>query len=87
MVNGFCDVQTAAKPTYLHRNGLRFVKPYIFKHENYAKKRWIGQSILQMYKDEFKMYNLDYIKKSIKYWKSPDPKFLGKIFVNSKNIN
>ncbi len=38
---------------YVIANGLRFVKPYFFVHEAYAKGRWYGRTVMEIFTKEF----------------------------------
>ncbi|XP_064641365.1 pseudouridylate synthase RPUSD2-like [Lineus longissimus] len=38
---------------YFFENGLRKVRPYFFTFSTYAKRRWVGRTILDVYSEEF----------------------------------
>lgn len=42
------------KPTYLFENGLRKVKPYYFEYKTFAKERWYGRTLLDVFRKEFR---------------------------------
>ena len=67
----------ASSPIYEVRNGLRFVKPYVHKFETFAKKRWWGQKLKDIFIKEFKAFNAEYYTSAIE---------LGKITVNGKTV-
>ncbi|XP_048253623.1 uncharacterized protein C18B11.02c-like isoform X2 [Haliotis rufescens] len=47
---------------YYYENGLRKVYPYYYTFTSYVKQRWLGRSILDVIKSEFKAYSEeDYI--------------------------
>jgi len=39
---------------------LRIVKPYNYEFTTYAKKRWIGRTILEVCSSEFRLYSSNY---------------------------
>ena len=52
----------------------------------HAKRRWIGQKLVDIYSHEFKAFSQDYYEKAITNWNTNDPNFNGKITVNKKNV-
>lgn len=59
-------------------NGLfRFVKPYNHEFTTFAKRRWVGQSLLEVFSREFKAFSTNYYTEAIKN---------GKIRVNGKQV-
>jgi tRNA pseudouridine synthase 9 len=42
------------KPEYYFENDLRKVRPYYFEYQTYAKERWLGRSILDVFLKEFR---------------------------------
>lgn len=36
------------------------MEPYVFSFRTFAKGRWIGKTLLDVYKSEFKAYSEDY---------------------------
>lgn len=42
-----------AAPTYVIQHGLRYVKPYIRVFKAYAKRRWIGRTVVDVMSSEF----------------------------------
>ena len=63
---------------YEVRNSLRFVKPYTHEFKTFAKKRWIGEKLLDIFNREFKAFNAEYYTSAIE---------LGKITVNGKTVS
>lgn len=59
-------------------HGLRFVRKYKHEFTTYAKRRWLGQSLLQIFSTEFKAYSQSYYHKAITE---------GRITVNKKVVN
>jgi len=50
----------------LHReNGLLSIEPYIYTHTSYAKRRWIGHKVLDIYTKEFLFKDRAYYEKAI----------------------
>lgn len=41
-------------PNFYFENGLRKVKPYYFEYATFAKERWVGKHLLEMFSTEFK---------------------------------
>lgn len=50
---------------YIVKDSLRFVKPYSHEFTTFAKRRWVGQSLLDVFSREFKAYSSDYYTKAI----------------------
>lgn len=50
---------------YVKEKGLRFVKTYSHDFISFAKKRWIGQSLIDIYCKEFKAYSNQYYEEAI----------------------
>ncbi|XP_055389005.1 uncharacterized protein LOC129618226 [Condylostylus longicornis] len=50
---------------YEFRDGQRFVKPYDHLFETFVKRRWLGQELLMVMKNEFKAFNGDYYQRAI----------------------
>lgn len=41
-------------------SGLRKIKPYVYKFECYAKGRWFGSKLLDVFKKEFRLESAEY---------------------------
>ena len=50
---------------YEIKHGLRFVKAYSHEFTTFTKRRWIGQSLLDVFCKEFKAFSQDYYQKAI----------------------
>ena len=50
------QASTFAETEYYFERGLRKVKPYFFTHNSFTKKRWIGQSPLEILAKEYTIY-------------------------------
>lgn len=57
---------------------LRFVKEYTYEFVSYAKKRWIGETIYDLYAKEFKAFSNKYYEQAIHD---------GRITVNGKIVS
>lgn len=53
------------KPEYYFENGLRKVRPYYFEYQTYAKERWLGRSILDVFLKEFRDRPARYYQEAI----------------------
>jgi len=42
---------------YYFENGLRKVYPYHFTYHSYARGRWLGREIIEVYRKEFRAIN------------------------------
>lgn len=42
---------------------MRKVKPYYFEYKSYAKGRWLGRPILEVFSSEFRDRSIDYYVK------------------------
>jgi tRNA pseudouridine synthase 9 len=51
--------------TYFFENGLRKVEPYDYIYKTYAKQRWLGKSIFEIFEKEFHDRSTDYYKHAI----------------------
>lgn len=47
------------------KHGWRLFIPYSYTHETYAKKRWIGRTIPDVFANEFHHYGIDHIKSKL----------------------
>jgi 23S rRNA-/tRNA-specific pseudouridylate synthase len=54
------------KPSLIKKFNLRFIEPYEFKYQLYAKGRWIGRKIIDVLVNEFRNYDKEYFIKSLK---------------------
>ena len=45
---------------YIIHEGRRWVKPYHFAFQAYAKKRWFGDTLMELFTREFKAYPQEY---------------------------
>ncbi|KAH9269400.1 RNA pseudouridylate synthase domain-containing protein 2 [Batrachochytrium salamandrivorans] len=55
----------SAPPEYLLENGLRKVKPYLYVYQTYAKQRWLGLTIFQVFEKEFHDRPTEFYKQAI----------------------
>ncbi|KAI9209456.1 pseudouridine synthase [Polychytrium aggregatum] len=70
------DIDEPAK--YTIENGLRKVEPYHFKYKSYAKGRWFGRTIMDVFVKEFQDETPEYYTRAISS---------GKIQVNGKTVS
>jgi len=54
------------KPNIIRQNNLRFIEPYEFEYQIYAKGRWIGKKLIEVLLQEFRQYNEEYFLIAIK---------------------
>lgn len=66
------------KPNIIISNSLRFVEPYEFKYQLYAKGRWIGKKLIDVLLNEFKQYTEEYFLNGI---------LEGKLKINDKLVD
>ncbi|XP_030299521.1 pseudouridylate synthase RPUSD2 isoform X1 [Sparus aurata] len=52
--------------SYYFEGGLRKVCPYYFDFKTYCKGRWIGKSLLEVFKSEFRSESIEYYEKAVK---------------------
>ncbi|XP_068608199.1 pseudouridylate synthase RPUSD2 [Brachionichthys hirsutus] len=52
--------------TYYFEGGLRKVCPYYFDFRTYCKGRWIGKSLLELFKSEFRAESIEYYRMAAK---------------------
>ena len=64
-------------PVYIKERGLRFVQQYCHEFVSYAKKRWIGETLYDIYAKEFKAFSKKYYEQAI---------LDGKITVNGEKV-
>ncbi|XP_056332907.1 RNA pseudouridylate synthase domain-containing protein 2 [Danio aesculapii] len=55
-----------AETSYYFEGGLRKVHPYYFDFKSYCKGRWIGKTLLDVFKKEFRAESLDYYNAAAK---------------------
>ncbi|XP_060118214.1 pseudouridylate synthase RPUSD2 [Heteronotia binoei] len=51
-----------AETSYYFEGGLRKVKPYFFDFQTYCKGRWVGRSLLDVFRAEFRSQPLEYYR-------------------------
>ncbi|KAG0175302.1 hypothetical protein DFQ28_001831 [Apophysomyces sp. BC1034] len=61
----FRDAEDLANVNYCFEHGLRKVKPYYFKYQAYAKGRWLGRKIIDVFTSEFRDRNEAYYNRAI----------------------
>lgn len=52
--------------SYYFEGGLRKVYPYYFDFKTYCKGRWIGKSLLEVFKSEFRAESIEYYQRAAK---------------------
>ncbi|XP_073339835.1 pseudouridylate synthase RPUSD2 [Pagrus major] len=52
--------------SYYFEGGLRKVCPYYFDFKTYCKGRWIGKSLLEVFKSEFRAESMEYYQEAVK---------------------
>ncbi|XP_038142123.1 RNA pseudouridylate synthase domain-containing protein 2 [Cyprinodon tularosa] len=52
--------------SYYFEGGLRKVFPYYFDFKTYCKGRWIGKSLLEVFKSEFRAESIEYYERAAK---------------------
>lgn len=52
--------------TYYFEGGLRKVRPYYYDFKTYCKGRWIGKSLLEVFKSEFRAESIEYYQRAAK---------------------
>jgi 23S rRNA-/tRNA-specific pseudouridylate synthase len=62
---------------YELKDGLRFVKPYEHQFIAFAKRRWCGERMIDVFAKEFKAYSQDYYTTAVEH---------GKITINGKTV-
>lgn len=50
--------------SYYFEGGLRKVNPYYFDFKTYCKGRWIGKSLLEVFKSEFRSESIEYYQRA-----------------------
>ncbi|KAJ7381447.1 RNA pseudouridylate synthase domain containing protein 2 [Desmophyllum pertusum] len=59
------DQELLKETTCYMRNGLRCVHPYYFIFTTYCKGRWVGRSLIDVFKEEFQSETKEYYEKAI----------------------
>jgi 23S rRNA-/tRNA-specific pseudouridylate synthase len=54
------------KPNIIRAHNLRFIEPYTFKYQLYAKGRWVGKKLIDVLLNEFKQYDRNYFLTALK---------------------
>uniref|UniRef100_A0A3B4AYX4 Pseudouridylate synthase RPUSD2 n=1 Tax=Periophthalmus magnuspinnatus TaxID=409849 RepID=A0A3B4AYX4_9GOBI len=52
--------------SYYFENGLRKVRPYYHDFTTYCKGRWVGKSLLEVFKSEFRAESIEYYQRAAK---------------------
>lgn len=55
-----------SETSYYFEGGLRKVYPYYFDFKTYCKGRWIGKTLLEVFKSEFRAESIEYYEKAAK---------------------
>ncbi|KAF6732866.1 RNA pseudouridylate synthase domain-containing protein 2 [Oryzias melastigma] len=55
-----------SETSYYFEGGLRKVYPYYFDFKTYCKGRWIGKSLLEVFKSEFRAESVEYYQEAAK---------------------
>eukprot|EP01099_Mayorella_cantabrigiensis_P000041 TRINITY_DN1021_c0_g1_i2.p1 TRINITY_DN1021_c0_g1~~TRINITY_DN1021_c0_g1_i2.p1 ORF type:complete len:200 (-),score=53.16 TRINITY_DN1021_c0_g1_i2:1134-1733(-) len=63
---------------YQFHQGLRFVQPYYFQFEAWAKRRWLGKTFIEVLTQEFKAHPPEYYKLAVED---------GRILVNGNKVS
>ena len=71
------DQKMFKETTINKKNGLRYVQPYNFTFTTHCKGRWMGRTILDVFKTEFRMESAEYYEAAIR---------AGKITVNDEIV-
>ncbi|EGG06560.1 uncharacterized protein MELLADRAFT_116466 [Melampsora larici-populina 98AG31] len=53
------------KPEWYFEKGLRKVKPYLFKYSTYAKERWRGRSVIDVFSSDFRDRSPEYYAQAV----------------------
>ncbi|XP_072169444.1 uncharacterized protein [Diadema setosum] len=65
-VQKFAHEDQFSNVEYYFENGLRKVKPYVYKFETHAKGRWFGCKLLDVFRKEFRLETPEYYEVAIK---------------------
>eukprot|EP00127_Corallochytrium_limacisporum_P003480 Clim_evm108s149 gene=Clim_evmTU108s149 len=66
------------KPEYEFRDGLRHVKPYMYTYRTFAKQRWLGRMLRDVFSDEFRAQEPGFYENQIQ---------LGKLTINGERTS
>ncbi|XP_055016007.1 RNA pseudouridylate synthase domain-containing protein 2 [Boleophthalmus pectinirostris] len=55
-----------SETTYYFENGLRKVRPYYHDFTTYCKGRWVGKTLLEVFKSEFRAESMEYYQRAAK---------------------
>ena len=55
-----------SETSYYFEGGLRKVRPYYFDFKTYCKGRWLGKTLEEVFKNEFRAESIDYYLKAAK---------------------
>lgn len=55
-----------SETSYYFEGGLRKVQPYYFDFKTYCKGRWIGKSLFEVFRSEFRAESIEYYEKAAK---------------------
>ncbi|XP_003748344.1 RNA pseudouridylate synthase domain-containing protein 2 [Galendromus occidentalis] len=61
--DGSCENRESG---YYFQNGLRKVYPYMFQYQVFAKGRWVGRTVLDVFSTEFRAHSKEYYEEAIK---------------------
>ncbi|XP_078619532.1 pseudouridylate synthase RPUSD2-like [Branchiostoma floridae x Branchiostoma japonicum] len=73
---GFDQVMFNETSSYIE-NGLRKVQPYFFTFEAFAKGRWLGRTVMDIFSSEFRAHPPEHYEKAIK---------LGRLLLNGECV-
>jgi 23S rRNA-/tRNA-specific pseudouridylate synthase len=54
------------KPNIVRAYNLRFIEPFTFKYQLYAKGRWVGKKLMDVLLNEFRRYDRNYFQTALK---------------------
>ncbi|XP_078699317.1 pseudouridylate synthase RPUSD2-like [Branchiostoma floridae x Branchiostoma belcheri] len=73
---GFDQVMFNETTSYIE-NGLRKVRPYFFTFEAFAKGRWLGRTVMDIFSSEFRAHPPEHYEKAIK---------MGRLLLNGEPV-
>ncbi|KAL2920151.1 DRAP deaminase [Polyrhizophydium stewartii] len=59
------DAVNSDPPVFFFENGLRKVRPYQYVYQTYAKQRWLGMTIFQVFEKEFHDRPVEFYRRAI----------------------
>ena len=71
------DSDAIANPSAVDRRRIRIIKPYPFRFATFAKARWVGRTLVDVYSEEFGSYPRSYYVSAIK---------AGRILVSGRRV-